>query len=372
MKLVNHPKKQLKKQWIEIIRAEAVAAENAGRLTTRQLALFYDEQWFKALVPKIYGGLQWPLTKIVRFEEAIGWADGSAGWVFTLCSGAGWFGGFMEPVFATKIFAKKKACMAGSGAVGGRTSLLSNGQLEINGFWKYATGAPHGTVFTANCYKGKTEAIKAYCLLPGEVKIHPTWDAFGLVASASESFSVSGVTISPVRGFDIDPGKPVVEDPVYKFPFLALAEATIAANLSGMALHFLEEAALLWKEKGYLKIKKAGAALPDQTGGKYDEFYSRQLANWQKASQRLHQAVDALEKLLTRTKNEKITETVAYHKKAAAVSHSAQALASSCRELVSEVYRHCGLSSTKKSGALSRVWRDFQTGSQHSLFEPVL
>ncbi|MCH5599545.1 hypothetical protein [Niabella ginsengisoli] len=41
--------------------------------------------------------------------------------------------------------------MGGSGAVGGIAEQVKDGYV-VNGFWKYATGAPHLTHFTANCY----------------------------------------------------------------------------------------------------------------------------------------------------------------------------------------------------------------------------
>ncbi|QEC71478.1 hypothetical protein FSB73_07145 [Arachidicoccus ginsenosidivorans] len=63
----------------------------------------------------------------MRFEEAIGWAEGSAGWVFTLCSGAGWFAGYIDPAIARTIFKPKKACLAGSGAVGGTAKINKKG-----------------------------------------------------------------------------------------------------------------------------------------------------------------------------------------------------------------------------------------------------
>jgi len=70
------------------IRKVAAAAEKLGRLHPDVLALAYEQQWFRALVPKRYGGLALPLPVMVRLEEGLSWADGSLGWTVTLCSGA--------------------------------------------------------------------------------------------------------------------------------------------------------------------------------------------------------------------------------------------------------------------------------------------
>lgn len=416
MTLKEHPGRQLKKSWIEHLRVDGPAAEAAGRLTSRQMALFYDQGWFKALAPKCYGGLQWDLSRIVRFEEAIGWAEGSAGWTFTLCSGAGWFGGFMEAGFANKVFGPKKACLAGSGAIGGTAVAGHGGTLVADGSWKYATGAPFATLFTANYQfsedrktkgkknkdqrsqqnqKGLTDNnIFTYGFLPGEVSVENNWTATGLKASASWAFSVRQVALKPRRGFAIDPDSPVVDEVLYRFPFMALAEATIAANLSGMALHFLEEAEKLWIKQGKMtggktkRDKMAGKASTAALGLDYVRYLDRQAAKWQAASTALHQSVGSLESVLKDgwqknlsyiRKNNKpsrswknITATKRYAQKARAVSIAAQQLAKVCRRIVFDVYGHTGLSGASQAAPINKVWRDFQTGSQHALFEEAL
>lgn len=398
MNVKEHPRRRLKKSWIDCLRAEAPAAEASGQLTRKQLALFYEQGWFKALAPKKYGGLQWDLSRVVRFEEAIGWAEGSAGWTFTLCSGAGWFGGFMEPGFAQKAFQPKRACLAGSGGVGGHGLKDHAGSfLVVDGYWKYATGAPHATLFTANYLldknkgkgkgkgKGKDMKVNTYGFLPAEVTVHNNWTTTGLKASASWAFSVRQVTINPDRGFSIDPDHPFIDAVLYRFPFLALAEATIAANLSGMALHFLEETEKLWKSQG--KIKGSSRQLKEGEGPKssdYVRYLDRQSSRWQARSSALHQAVGSLELLLESAcqknslKNgpnktwKNITRTKRYAQKSGQVSKAAQALARECRRIVVDVYGHTGLTGANQETPLNKVWRDFQTGSQHALFEESL
>ncbi len=78
-----HPSILLQPEWVKIIRQDTFAAEDAGMLQPRQLDLVYEQQWFKLLVPKVYGGLEMPLPELIRLEEALSWADGSLGWVIT-------------------------------------------------------------------------------------------------------------------------------------------------------------------------------------------------------------------------------------------------------------------------------------------------
>src|SRR5690606_14262993 len=90
------------------------------------------------------------LPQAVRLEEALAWADGSLGWTLTLCAGANWFAGFLDSGLAKEIFADKKVCLAGSGAATGTAEVIPEGYL-LHGKWRYATGAPHATMITANC-----------------------------------------------------------------------------------------------------------------------------------------------------------------------------------------------------------------------------
>lgn len=363
-----HPSKLLDPAWITILRNDADKATTTGRLTDRQLQLFYEQNWFKALVPKVYGGLEWSLMEVVCFEEAIGWTEGSAGWVFTLCSGAGWFGGYLDPQLAGRIFKPLNACLAGSGAVGGKGSIDKDGQAVITGEWQYATGAPHATIFTANVYLQSQQHVRAFLFLPEEVIIKKTWNPIGLIASASESFAVSDLTIGSERAFDIDPDKPVIGESLYRMPFGPLAEATIAANLSGMTLHFMEEVELLWKQKKANRPK--GAPIPDWTADAWrllDNYYDR----WFEVRERLWNAVKELESFVKNHMSVvRLADNKTYLQKSRAVSTHAQAQAALCREIVGTLYPYTGLTGASINSAIGKVWRDFQTGSQHALFVP--
>ncbi|ULT45226.1 hypothetical protein KRR40_19215 [Niabella defluvii] len=59
------------------------------------------------------------------------------------------FAGYIHSNKAASIFSSPKVCFGGSGAVGGVAAKVKDGY--VNGFWRYATGAPHLTHFTANC-----------------------------------------------------------------------------------------------------------------------------------------------------------------------------------------------------------------------------
>ena len=130
------------------------AADESGTLSPEQLAIIYKEKWFKLFVPKSAGGLELSLPGGLLLEETIATIDEAFGWTITLCSGASQFIGYLAPELSEQIFKVDKICFGGSGAITGTATEAEEGFI-INGTWKYATGAPYCTHFTANCFISK-------------------------------------------------------------------------------------------------------------------------------------------------------------------------------------------------------------------------
>src|ERR1700744_664288 len=211
---ISHPSTYINSDWKDIIRRTAAEAEQLGLLHPEQLELIYQQKWFKALVPLEYGGLELSLPGLVRLQEALSWADGSFGWVFTLCCGAGWFAGFIDKNIAPKIFTGEKTCLAGSGATTGEATQTSDGYI-LNGQWNYASGAHHATHFTANCIiknengtvlnKDGSPLVLPFIVDRKDVELLATWKYIGMVATGSHSFRIESLPISRERSFKIDP-----------------------------------------------------------------------------------------------------------------------------------------------------------------------
>src|ERR1700744_6376495 len=92
-----HPSTNLDPKIVAALRSDALHAAQNGKFTKAQVSLIHQQKWLKALVPSHYGGQELALPDVLHLEEALAWTDGSIGWMVTLCAGAGWFGGFMDP-----------------------------------------------------------------------------------------------------------------------------------------------------------------------------------------------------------------------------------------------------------------------------------
>ena len=327
-------------EHIHALRALSARAETQGQLTPEQLAVVYDHGWFKAFVPRSYGGLELTFPAGVRLEEELAWIDGSLGWTITLCAGANLFVGYLDPSVAQVLFSNRTVCLGGSGQASGR-AVREKGGYRISGKWRYATGAPHLTHFTANCLIDDTSVVKSFFFAKGDVHVEEDWPAFGLKATASHSFSVSDHWVSKSHAFDISPEYATLPQLIYRYPFLQFAEATLAANTLGMARHFILCAAEFVKTDSAGKLAKAQQLLADVRAS----FYAAVDASWGELTLRGDLSLATSQ----------------------AVSNQSRALVRLCREQVIALYPHVGLVAANPTTEINRIWRDLFTASQHSL-----
>jgi indole-3-acetate monooxygenase len=351
-----HPSELLDKDIVSIIRLRALEAEQEGKLHSDQLLAIYENKWFKLFVLERCGGLSVSFPEALVIEEALSWADGSTGWVVTLCGGAGWFAGFINPDVVLELFTDPKLCIAGSGGSAGYADKHGD-HYRISGRWPFASGAIHATAFTVNCIvreKGKpvyskdgSPMVLSFILKKSEVTIIESWNMMGMIATGSHTFEVKEVLIPDNRSFTITPDKTFVSDPIYKFPFLPFAEATLAVNISGMACRFIDLAEAILavqvanrsqagNEMNHSKIKLMEAR---------DKFFNCTLQSWEELL--LNKAVS--------------------HNTSNNIGIVSRMLARTARECVGRLFPYCRLQAAIKNDEINRIWRNIHTAGQHSL-----
>lgn len=351
------------KDNVQFDHQEARNAEKLGTLTSEWLQEIYRQKWFKLFVPTELGGLDYALPDALRLQEKLASLDGSLGWTVTLCAGAGWFVGFMEDAAREEIFQNPKLCLAGSGFVGGKANLQGD-TYEISGNWTYASGALHASHFTANCElleNGKPllderqkPVVKAFILDKKDVKILGGWNYMGMIATGSHAFEVNGLKVPVNRCFEILPEKAKLKHPVYQYPFLQLAESTLAANILGISAH-LQSLIIqsFWKRHEYRNYDEKHLSY-------FKEKFLRESTKMEKVKEKFFKAVDSSwqELLQKGSISEKTLKTV---------SKRSRKLTGQCRKSNAKLYPFAGLEAAKTHSDLNRVWRDFNTVSQHAL-----
>ena len=349
------------------IARHAPAADAARFLHPAQQALLHRRGWLTMLAPRGAGGAELPLPHVVRLEEAVAAIDGSMGWVLTLCAGAGWFAGFLAPDMARSIIGTPRACLGGSGAATGCADEEGDG-YRITGSWDYASGAPMATHFTLNARlqrngqplldaHGKPR-IRAFLVPAALVQLVPSWNSLGMRASASHSYRIDGQWLSKEHGFTIDASAATADGALYRYPFYSLAYVTLAANVAGMAGHFIRLAEECMRHRRHARAGVPLLEVPevaDVLKSKQDahaaaraRFYGVLDDSWAQVAAGATLDADAMQ----------------------AVQARSLELVAACRAAVDGLYPYCGLYAAREDSTINRVWRDFHTASQHSLLLP--
>jgi alkylation response protein AidB-like acyl-CoA dehydrogenase len=347
----------------------AASADADGWLHPVHQALIHRRGWLRMLAPRAVGGEERPLPDVVRLEEAIARVDGSVGWTVTLCAGAGWFAGFLPPHLARAILSTPRACLAGSGAPTGHADRAGAG-WRIEGEWDFASGAPMATHFTFNAVlreDGRTmldaegqPRIQAFVVPREIVEIVPRWRSIGLRATASHAYRVRGAWVHADHGFIIDPACARERGPLYRFPFLPFAFVTLAANVAGMAAHFVDLARdciarrrnrFGGQDEPLIEVPAVRAVL-DGVRARLDDVRGRFYA------------------LLDATWADVAAGAGVADERAARMQALAREWVAASRFAVDTLYPYCGLYAARADTDINRVWRDFHTASQHALLLP--
>lgn len=351
---VNHPSTIINADLADQLRSFGLAAEQLKELHPAQLKIIYREKWFRLFIPKSKGGLELTLPEILRLEEALAWVDGSLGWTVTLCAGAGWFIGFLNPSLADVVFNNERVCLAGSGKPGGIAKKTKDG-YEITGLWNYSTGAPHTTAFTANCIieeNGRSlpgengePLIRPFLFHRDEVIIHDNWNVMGMIATASQAFEVKQLKIGEDRIFIPDGEHAVIDSPIFKYPFLPFAEATLAINISGMIMRFLDLCEVYFNKKVSSTVLAELKAANRNIVKCRTDLYASVEESWSRC-------------VNSQSINPELLENI---------TAACRQLVGTARNIITQLYPCCGLAALDPASEINRLWRDFHTACQHKL-----
>lgn len=229
--------------WLQVLKYRLWMNENSS-IHPAILESIHHYQWLKLLMPihphfePNKGGME-ILRQTLTLEHALAYTNGSVGWFVTLCSGAGWFSGFLSEPARLQFMEGNSVCWAGSAEVG--TAVEIEGGYLVNGFWRYATGIQHATAVTANVQCG--DQVFSIIVPVHQVEQHLTWKMSGMKATGSHAFSITNATVFSHQTFLLQPDRVTLSSPIYTQTFSFLALATLSANVVGIAERFLSELA---------------------------------------------------------------------------------------------------------------------------------
>lgn len=311
------------------------------------LSWIQRENLWNIWVPKNYDGLELSLSEGLSKLQELARIDGSLGWTVTLCSGANYFIGNLEPAAAKEIFQDSKTTiLGGSGGVFGTADKIGD-DYKISGTWPYATGANYITHFTLNAEiqengkplrnKDGSPKILSFVLPREELEIIEDWNSMGLKASSTHSFKVENVLV-PQR-FSFFYNEFYQPQDIFKIPFSVFADLTLWVNYIGMAEHLLGAAREL---------------KPDKNLNSLDDALS--ISNLK--------VVEYAKEIESRIRLNKSTNSEYIAEVHATASNSLKSIS---RNMI-EIFPHLGIKASRNDEPLNQIFCDYFTATQHHIF----
>ena len=175
----------------------------------------------------------------------------------------------------------------------------------------------------------------------------------GMIGTGSHTIEIKNIFVPFDRTFIIQPAHATLKDPIFQYPFLQLAETTLAVNLSGMAYRFFDLCAEIFSKREnssaeiYFQKLRDNRIILDELRS---AFYNKTDEAWQML-----------------ISNSFIPDVTLNE-----ISNLSQGLVNRSRDLVNDLYPYCGLEAANTQNEINRVWRNFHTAGQHSLFRNQL
>lgn len=306
------------------------------------------ENLWNLWIPKVYNGLECSLSQGLQTLQTLAKTDGSLGWTVTLCSGANYFIGNLQPQVAETLFLNSNTpiCFGGSGSVHGTAETKGDHYL-ISGTWRYATGAPYLSHFTLNAtitqngnpvlYTDGTPKVCSFIVPKHQVTIINDWQAMGLKATATHSFKLQEVLVPKTHAFLYNTF--YLPQPIFKIPFTVFADVTLFANYLGMATHFYDEASNIVSKEHTQQLQTV----------------------LQQSNQQLYTFANTIDAY---TNNQTpITETYIN-----TIHTTTSNLVTQLTTAIITLYPKLGIKACSEPHMLNRIFRDYFTATQHHNF----
>lgn len=346
----------------DAVRAQALDAERRAALSEEIVDWLIAHGLFRLWIPQSYDGFELTLPEALAIYETAARIDGSFGWAVMIGAGGGLFAAYLEPGAAREIYGPRSAVIAGSGAPHGRAERVPGG-YRVSGRWRYASGAPYATTFTANCVittggepvRGADgePLVRAMSFPRADVDIIEAWDTTGMRGTASHDFSVDDVFVPERRTFSVFTDMPRKRGPLYGLPFDLLTELPLAAVALGIASHALDAFAALAAAK-----RPYGSSRMLAEDAVVRAAFARGRAVWRLAERGIFDLAESAWRCAADGRKPTAAELADI---TAACAHGVASLRAATEELVALA----GMTGVERDSELARASRDLATLAAH-------
>lgn len=226
-----------------IVIAHADEAEAARRLPDATVRALTEAGLMNLCVPSAYGGPGIGAVDLVEAFTTLAHADGAAGWCSMIASTTSSMAAYLPADAALEIYGDPTVVTGGVFAPNGTgVAAERDGEagFSVSGRWAWGSGTQHcaWVLGGTTCDDG---TFRLCWFARDDVSFHDTWHTGGMRGSGSLDYSVDGAFV-PER-HTMQPGvtRPVVDEPLARFPNFALLAASVASVGLGVARRALDE-----------------------------------------------------------------------------------------------------------------------------------
>jgi alkylation response protein AidB-like acyl-CoA dehydrogenase len=242
-----------------LIADEADEIERSRRLTPNVTAALIENELYRALLPRTYGGHEVPLEIFMQMQEEIAKADASTAWCLGQCAVCAMTAAYLEPDAANEIFNTPPGILAW-GAINHEVKVVPGGYLA-NARWEFASGSrqaswlgSHVRVIepdgTPRRKKDGSPEIRTILFPITSATMYDVWDVIGLKGTGTDAYSVENLFIpEKFAALRDDPNAVIEKGPLYKLTTNAVFSMGFAATSLGVARATLDAATDLARSK---------------------------------------------------------------------------------------------------------------------------
>lgn len=235
-------------EMISRLRARGQAAEQAGRIPEETIRELEEIGAFRAVVPKLYGGLEVEFPVVPQIFRLLGRGCVATGWTMGFLIYHNFqFAHFSEMV-QKEVWGGRGYTMAPGHLFPSGEATPVDGGYRVSGRWGYGTGMRHAdwVLFSAPVKGGDdgwdSHDLRRFYVPIEDVEILDTWDVSAMQATGSCDMQLNDVFIPEYRQVKAaelitgrGPGLQINKGPLWRVPFATFAITGAVATMIGGA-----------------------------------------------------------------------------------------------------------------------------------------
>lgn len=238
---------------VPMIRDAQEETEANGRVSEEIFGAIRDQEIFKILLPKRYGGFEYGLDTFAEVGVEIARGCGSVGWVNTVTAMYHVFMGMYPAEAQDEVWGADPGAVVAASFTPTGTVTKVDGGYSLTGKWMFCSGVDNcsWTIVgvTIPPEKDGDPEGKAYALAPtADFAMENNWNVVGLAGTGSKNVMCEDMFIPEHRFLPIEdtmtgkpPGAAVNDGPLYRIPLFAAMSCSLVAPIIGMAQGAIDE-----------------------------------------------------------------------------------------------------------------------------------